>query len=131
MTSRNKPFCTIEGSFRNQIDILEKNMPRAQSEAYVIPSEREQADFSKLVSFIYSEKLTSAAELANENDYTLNYYTDQGDEYALSYLLREQRPIQKGWGLYAFRVGSTSSIIVEAHPLYDRTPTAAMDIYRH
>jgi hypothetical protein len=123
---------TIRGSFRNQISILEKNMPRAKSEGYLPPTNQEQADFAEIISMLGTGDLAHAVDLASSNDYTLNYYVDRGDNYAVSYLLREQRPIQKGWGLYAFRLDSTSNIIIEApHPLYDkRTPTVAMDIYR-
>jgi len=123
---------TIKGSFRNQISILENNMPLAKSEGYVIPTSQEQANFAKLVLMMSQDQLAGAIDLAIENNYTLNYYVDRGDDYAVSYLLREQRPIQKGWGLYAFRLDSTSNIIIEApHPLYDkRTPSVALDIYR-
>jgi hypothetical protein len=123
---------TVKGSFRNQISILEKNMPRAKSEGYLPPTNKEQADFAELVAMLGSGDLAHAVDLATGNDYTLNYYVDRGDNYAVSYLLREQRPIQKGWGLYALRLDSTSNIIIEApHPLYDkRTPTVALDIYR-
>jgi hypothetical protein len=123
---------TIKGSFRNQISILEKNMPRAESEGYLPPTNKEQADFAEIISMLGTGDLARAVDLATGNDYTLNYYVDRGDNYAVSYLLREQRPIQKGWGLYALRLDSTSNIIIEApHPLYDkRTPTVAMDVYR-
>jgi hypothetical protein len=123
---------TIKGSFRNQIGILEENMPRSKSEGYVVPTDEEQADFAEVVSKIYRNELGAATELLAQNHYTFHYYVDRGDDYAVSYLLREQRPIQKGWGLYAFRVNSTSNIIVEApHPLYDRrTPSIALDVYR-
>jgi hypothetical protein len=123
---------TVKGSFRNQIGILENNMPRAESESYLLPSYKQQADFAELVSMIVMDDLAGAVDLATNNDYQLNYYVDRGDDYAVSYLLREQRPIQKGWGLYAFRLDSTSNIIIEApHPLYDkRTPSVALDIYR-
>ncbi len=123
---------TINGSFRNQISSLEKYMPRADSEAYVVPSTQEQTDFSKLVSMIYANDTSRVAGLLSRNNYRLSYYVDQGDAYAVSYLLREQKPIQKGWGLYAFRMNSKSNIIIEApHPLYDkRTPSVALDLYR-
>ena len=123
---------TIKGTFGNQIGILEDNMPRADSENYVVPTENEQGEFTKLVSMIFTDHLEGARDLATEHNYTLNYYVDRGDDYAMSYLLREQRPIQNGWGLYAFRVDSTSNVIIEApHPRYDRrTPTVALDIYR-
>jgi len=122
----------IAGSFRNQIGHLEKDMPRADSEGYVVPSEKEQKDFAKLISLLKMADPAGAARIAVENNYTLINYADRGDENAVSYLLREQKPIQKGWGLYAFRMDSTSSIIIEApHPLYDRrTPSVALDIYR-
>ena len=108
---------TIKGSFRNQISILENNMPRAKSEGYASPTNQQQADFEELASMIVMGDLARAVELTSKNDYTLNYYVDRGDDYAVSYLLREQRPIQKGWGLYVFRLDSKSNIIIEApHP---------------
>jgi hypothetical protein len=123
---------TIKGSFRNQITILENNMPRAKSEGYLPPSYQQQLDFGDLVSMIMTNDLPHAVDLATQNHYKLNYYVDRSDNYAVSYLLREQRPIQNGWGLYAFRLNSKSNIIIEApHPLYDkRTPTVALDIYQ-
>lgn len=122
----------ITGSFRNQIGHLEEDMPRADSEGYVVPSEKEQKDFAKLISLLNMADPASAAQIAVDNNYTLINYKDRGDDNAVSYLLREQKPIQRGWGLYAFRVDSTSNIIIEApHPLYDRrTPTVALDLYR-
>ena len=123
---------SIEGSFRNQISNLEESMPRAHSERYVVPSGNEQKEFEKLVVMLNTADVATASQLAEQSHYELIYYTDRGDDNATSYLLREQKPIQKGWGLYAFRKGSTSNIIVEApHPLYDRrSPSVALDIYR-
>jgi hypothetical protein len=107
-------------------------MPRADSGDYVGPTEKEQADFSRLVSLIISNQLTETVLLAEENHYTLSYYVDRGDDEAMSYLLREKRPIEKGWGIYAIRLDSASNIIVEApHPLFDRnTPSIALQVYR-
>lgn len=123
---------TITGSLRNQINALEDKMPRANSADYVIPTDQERADFAELIPVLGSGNLARAVHLAAENNYTLNYYEDRGDDKAVNYLLRERTPIQKGWGLYVFRVNSTSNIIVEApHPLYDRhSPSVALDIYR-
>lgn len=123
---------TVQGSFQNQITILENNMPRAKSEGYLFPSHQEQTAFAELISTIMEDDLPHAVDLATKNGYNLDYYIDRDDDYAVSYLLREQRPIRKGWGLYALRLNSSSNIIVEApHPLYDRqTPSVALDIYR-
>ncbi len=124
---------TINGSFRNQISNLEDKMPRANSEGFVVPVNQEQADFAELaVSLVGANDPARANQLAVRNNYSLTYYVDRGDDDSVNYLLRENKPIQKGWGLYAFRVDSTSNIIIEApHPLYDRrTPSVALDIYR-
>ena len=96
------------------------------------PTKAERADFNRLVSLIVSNELADTTLLVGQNNYTLNYYVDRGDDEAMSYLLREKRPIEKGWGLYAIRLNSSSNIIVEApHPLFDRrTPSVALDIYR-
>lgn len=132
-TSTPKPILeTIKGSLGNQIATLEVNMPRRDSEGYVIPTTWEQADFAKLITMVMADDLPKAVDLATKNSYTMNYFVDRGDQSAVSYLLQEQTPIQKGWGMYVFRVGSKSDIIVEApHPLYDKnTPSVAMDVYR-
>ena len=123
---------TVNGMFENQISNLEESMPRAASEKYVIPTHEEQAAFAKLVSALVADDFAHAGDLAGSNSYRLNYYEDQGDNQAVSYLLREQIPIQKGWGVYAFRIGSTSNLIIEApHPLADkRTPSVALAVFR-
>jgi hypothetical protein len=123
---------TMEGSFRNQISNLEESMPRADSEHYIIPTEKAQKDFELLVSSLSTVDLVTTAQIAAQNNYEFIYYVDRGDDHAASYLLREQKPIRNGWGLYAFRVNSRSNIIIEApHPLYDkRSPSVALNIYR-
>jgi len=107
-------------------------MPRANSESYVIPTDQDQAQFAKLIGMLASADFSGAADLAARNNYSLTYYVDRGDNMTMDYLLRENKPIEKGWGLYAFRKDSKSNIVIEApHPLYDmRTPSVALDIYR-
>ena len=84
----------------------------------------------KLVSLIDTNALVGAAKLTNKDHYTLNYFIDHHDHDARSYLLQKQSPVEKGWGLYAFRVNSTSNIMIEApHLFYDiKTPSVVLDI---
>ena len=125
---------TIKGDLRNQIRNLEHDMPRANSESYIVPLNKERMAFAELVTALDIGDLVRAAQIAPQNHYELLYYIDCNDNQAVSYLLRENEPIQKGWGLYAIRVDSTSNsnIIIEApHPLYDiNTPSIALNIYR-
>jgi len=69
----------LTGSLRNQIEDLEDEMPRADSEGYVIPTDQEQANFVELVSLIESDEPERAAVLAARNGYVLINYTDRGD----------------------------------------------------
>src|SRR5215208_1853248 len=55
---------TIKGDFRNQIKILENNMPRANSEGYIFPAENEQANFAELVSMINTDQFEQAVDIA-------------------------------------------------------------------
>jgi hypothetical protein len=107
-------------------------MPRAKSEVYIVSSNTEQMAFVELVKRLEVGDLVSASQIAAQNRYRLHNYVDRNDSNAVSYLLRENKPIQMGWGLYALRVDSASNIIIEApHPLFDiNTPSVALDIYR-
>jgi hypothetical protein len=122
----------LNGDFWNQVARLESNMPRAGSDGYVPPSAAEMATFRDILGFLDQGDISSAVMLAAANHYELLQYTDRGDGGQESYLLRELKPIQKDWGLYAFRLGSDSPVIVEApHPLADdETPWIALQIYR-
>jgi len=122
----------IKGNLRNQVHHLENDMPGANSEGYVVPSHKEQVAFAELVIALEVGDLVHASQIATLNHYKLQYYEDRNDSNAINYLLQENKPIQKGWGLYVFRVDSASNIIVEApHPLFDiHTPSIALDIYR-
>jgi len=110
---------------------LEDFMPLADSDGFVIPKQTEQAAFSEIVSSLEAGNLIYSAELAEQNDYILVRYLDLSDENQASYLLREEMPISRGWGLYAFREEVVNNIIIEApHPLSDQqSELIALDIY--
>ena len=107
-------------------------MPLAESDGFVIPKQAEQEAFSKIVTSLEAGDLVYSAELVKKNDYILIRYLDISDEQQASYLLREELPISRGWGLYVFREEVVNNIIVEApHPLSDKqSDLIALDIYR-
>jgi hypothetical protein len=122
----------IEGKLKNQVATLEEDLPRAFSEKFIVPSDTEKNDFGKIVSSIEDQNTEQALRLAAANQYDLLWYADGNDDNAGSFLLRENIAPPRGWGLYLFRAGSSSDIIVEApHPLSDEgTALIAVDIYR-
>ena len=122
----------VEGKLRNQISRLEKDMPRANSEGFVIPTDEQKQAFFAIVSSLGSGKLEEALSASAANGYELLWYTDQNDNNAVDYVLREIDPAKNGWGLYIFRAGATSNVIIEApHPIYDEgTPDLAADVFR-
>ncbi len=122
----------VQGKLKNQIETLEKHMPRANSGGYLVPTDAEMADFSALLAALQAGDTTTALQLAFRNHYELISYTDGADANAVSYLLREQESGQMGWGLYALRANPVNNIIIEApHPLADDgSPLIAVDLYR-
>jgi len=122
----------VEGKLLNQITRLEKDMPRANSDGFVVPTDSQKQIFSTLVTDLRTGNLKSALSAASANEYELLWYTDQNDDNAVDYVLREADPSKNGWGLYVFRADTNSSVIIEApHPIYDEgTPTLAADLFR-
>jgi hypothetical protein len=123
---------SISGDLLNQIERLEAEMPRAGSEGFIIPTNGEKESFIELVTKIQTGELPRAGGIAAEFGYELIQYVDRGDANSNNWLLRELKPIRKGWGLYAFRSSGANDIIIEApHPLYDEgTPSIAAQAYR-
>ena len=122
----------VEGKLLNQINRLEKDMPRANSEGFVVPTDEQKQIFSTIVTDLRTSNLQNAFSAASANGYELIWYTDQNDDNAVEYVLREADPSKNGWGLYVFRADTSSSVIIEApHPIYDEgTPTLAAGIFR-
>lgn len=122
----------LDGDLLNQITQLEAQMPRANSQGFVVPADAEKTAFAEIVKNLEAGEIDRAGGRAAENDYELVRYTDRGDAHAISWLLRESKPIRKGWGLYAIRQNAAQDVIVEApHPLADEeTPAIAARLYR-
>ena len=122
----------LEGSLKNQVTRLEKSLPRAQTEGFVVPSAEELAAFAAIPGLLNPDHIDDALAAASSHEYELFWYTDKADEGAASYLLREADPSSRGWGLYVFRTVTSSDIIVEApHPISDAdTPSVAVDVFR-
>jgi hypothetical protein len=110
----------------------EKNMPRANTEGFIIPTKSEELAFQKMVLAIEDNNPELAAHSALTYNYELIKFSDHGNFGAESYILREQLPITKGWGVYIFSIRPSRNIIIEApHPLADKkTPEIALDIFR-
>jgi hypothetical protein len=85
-----------------------------------------------MVLAIEKDNPASAAQSARIYNYQLIKFLDRGNFGAENYILREQLPIKKGWGVYIFNLKSPRNIIIEApHPLSDEdTPEVALDIFR-
>jgi len=122
----------LDGDLLNQIAQLEAEMPRANSQGFVVPTDAEKTAFAEIVEKLQADDIDRAVEQAAEAAYELIQYVDRDDAHAMSWLLRESKPIRKGWGLYAIRRNAAQDVIVEApHPLADEgTPAIAARLYR-
>ncbi len=122
----------MTGDLVAQIADLTAFMPVSGSEDFVEPESSEMLAFSQLIEEIQKGNLEKSVIQSSDLNYELIEFVDRGDENASSYLLREEKPIQKGWGLYLIRKASPNKLIIEApHPTFDRyTPQIALEIFR-
>jgi hypothetical protein len=111
---------------------LRKTMPKANTEGFIIPTKSDQQGFQDMVNAIENSDPDRAAKLATAYNYELLMLSDQKDFGAESYILHEELPIRKGWGLYFFRKVSSQNIVIEApHPVADEdTEEVALGLYR-
>ena len=121
-----------DDNFSILIQELENTMPGASTEGYRIPSQADEQSFQDMVTGIARDDLTGVSQSASNYHYELLWLSDLKDSNAESYVLRERQPIERGWGLYFFRLENSAEIIVEApHPIADEyTPHVALDLYR-
>jgi len=94
-----------------------------------VPTNPEKEAFGALAAELVAGQLGQTAEVYG---YQITRYADRGDTGAERLVLREREPVQRAWGLYLFRIGQASNVIVEApHPLSDEaTPIIATSAYR-
>jgi hypothetical protein len=118
--------------FKELIGMLEDTMPGPFSEGFVIPQEADKNAFHIITLSMIDDNNGVSFDLASEYGYETLSLFDQGDSMAESYVLVEQPPIERGWGLYFFRKSFAQNIVLEApHPVADEnTPTVALDLYR-
>ena len=126
------PPRALRGDLANQVTSLEASMPGAGRGRVVVPSQADQAAWAALAARLLNQDIARAGALAAANSYELLAYSDRGDQGAADWILREVKPIRKGWGLYVLRAEPANALIIEApHPLADAgTPGVALAVYR-
>jgi len=118
--------------FETLISNLENTMPGPFSEGFLVPQEKDKIAFQIITLSLTDNHPGVASELASENGYQIQPLFDQGDGMDESYVLAEQPPMKRGWGLYLFRKTAAQKIVIEApHPVADENTSAvALDLYR-
>ncbi len=122
----------ISGNFSNQMARLERAAPVAKSNLFVPPTNAEMKDFAALWRAMAQGSAAKHISLAKQHGFEVLAYTDRGDGNATSILLREKKPVRRGWGLFARRTAPQNAIIIEVpHPIFDTgTPAVGLDLFR-
>lgn len=122
----------IAGNFSNQMARLEQHAPAAKSNLFVVPTQSEMKDLAALWQAMTNGKAAENISLAERDGFELLTYTDKAFDGSKSILLREKKPIRRGWGLYARRTAPQNTLIIEVpHPIFDTgTPAVGLDAYR-
>jgi len=118
--------------FKSIIRDMERTMPGPHSGGFKIPNKSEEQSFQTIVVDILKNDPVPAAKSSALYNYELLPLFDLGEFGAGSYVLSEQQPFERGWGLYFFRKQASHDIVIEApHPVADEdTSEVAMDLYR-
>ncbi|KAA3659427.1 MAG: T9SS C-terminal target domain-containing protein [Calditrichaeota bacterium] len=113
---------------------IKNTMPGRESEGFVPPTDDELANWRIVIQTMLAEDWDGAHALIQQNFpmYSLFRYTDTGNADSVYYLLKENSPVNKGWGTYVFAKGYQRQLVIEApHPWYDtNTYKQAPDVFR-
>jgi len=101
------------------LETIVNAMPDAGSNKFVIPQNSDLTYFQTVFTSLKSKNYSSIVAQAASYNYTFYQYADSSSNDTL-YVLKEDIPVQRGWGTYIFNPHGTNEIMIECpHPIYD------------
>lgn len=108
------------GNIENTITDIVSTIPGMGTTSFVIPTTAQMSSFESVFAAIKSGNISSVQNLATPFGYTFIRFvhTPTSDTF---YLLKENTPVQRGWGTYLFNTRTINDLAIEVpHPLWDR-----------
>ncbi len=108
------------GSLAKRIEDTALKQFSLDSNKFVVPSDEQQKNWKQIVQNILNKRFKKAETIIKEQKvpYKIISFTDTSTER--EYILLEESPYSKGWGLYAFDLETKSPLVIEIpHPISD------------
>lgn len=122
----------VAGSLRERIQAIYDAMPRRNSEAFVVPTAQEQAQWRMLLDALIDTDTTAARARIDASfpSYALIRFTDTATDRRY-WLLQEAPAVETGWGTVVMNPAPTRDVAVEVpHPYYDiNTYAQGIDLF--
>lgn len=132
--TNNAQIVEISKDLLEQVQTIHSEMPRADSEGFIQPTNEELANWRELITTMLEGNYELADTLVQANFpfYQLYRLTDTGYNSQLFYLLQEKFPVTKGWGTFIVNANFERQICIELpHAIYDtNTYSEGTDIFR-
>lgn len=123
------------GDLMDEIEIIRINMPGSGDEGFVTPASNELSNWREICEVFLEEEMEEVDSLVNEhfpNVYDFVHFIDTGYDDSEYYILRENTPIEKGWGTFILKMNYDREIAIEIpHARFEiNTPSEGIDMFR-
>ncbi|MCB0276204.1 MAG: hypothetical protein KDI06_15405 [Calditrichaeota bacterium] len=122
------------GDFKAEVVAIVSAMPGSGSEGFTPPSFATLQQWTPILLALCDGEFQRADSLVRADfpSYQIVEFTDTGYGDAVYYLLRENAPVQKGWGTYAVNPNFRRAMAIEVpHARYDtNTHREGSDVFR-
>jgi hypothetical protein len=109
----------MQGDIVDLITDIRQHMPGMNSEKFVIPNAEQMNTFKQVFSSLNNLTFLSIQSVLSQYGYTFYIYYNLPSGDTL-YILKEDYPIQRGWGTFILNSKAVAHVAVECpHPLWD------------
>ena len=126
---------SVSGGLVTEIKEIIANMPQPGSNGFVQPTDEQITNWESLIDAVINDDIPAACSIIRTNGfpYEVVNFIDTFNENQQYIILRENTPVQAGWGTFVFRTGKNiSPLVVEVpHPVADwNTEIEGVEIFR-
>jgi hypothetical protein len=113
------PQTYTSGSLQSFVTTIVNYIPGSGTNAFIIPTSAQMSAFEQVFSTIINKNYSAVQSLVTPYGYTFyQFYETQWKDTL--YILKENTPVQRGWGTYIVNPSSQSTVTFEIpHPLWD------------
>jgi hypothetical protein len=109
----------MTGNLVSFIEGIRNGMPGMGSNGFVVPTNDQLTAFGSVLSDLKSQNYSAIQTQVTPYSYQFTRFCDTVSRETL-YVLKENIPVQRGWGTYIFNPHASQNLAIEApHPVWD------------